>query len=240
MPIVASGGRDADADEQPRPRRRRTPAGPRRLRRDGEGGAVVGGVRRDRADAPNPRRRRDDARAVGQAGRRLPDPRDGAARVDLELDARAEVGDVGHVPRARARRADDVRADDRGLVDLHRDPGDPAGNVRDLRRGGDAAVRRVARRDGHAHRRARRDGRRAAARRDDERGRRPLRRDRPGAHRAAHQDAVPRPRDRRPRRGAAVGGRGAFGRARRSRSGSSATAPRSCPSCSRAGSRPNS
>ena len=37
--------------------------------------------------------------------------------------------------RARARRAHDVRADDGGLVDLHRDPGDPAGDVRDVRRG---------------------------------------------------------------------------------------------------------
>src|SRR5918995_1875891 len=33
----------------------------------------------------------------------------------------------------------------------------------------------------------------------------------PGADRASHQDALPRPRERRPRRGAAVGGPGAFG-----------------------------
>ena len=54
----------------------------------------------------------------------------------------------------------------------------------------DAAVRRLARRDRDAHRRARRDGRRAAARRHDERRRRPLRRGRPGADRAPHRDAA--------------------------------------------------
>ena len=141
--------------------------------------------------------------------------------LDLELDARAEVGDVGHVPRARGRRAHDVRADDRGLVDLHRDPGDPAGDVRDLRRvratqrfGGSLAGHR------DAHRRSRRDGRRATARRDDERGRRPLRRGRPGAHRAAHQDAVPRSRDATTsRRRCAWVDEARVGRARRSRSG---------------------
>ena len=68
-------------------------------------------------------------------------------------------------------RPDDVRPDDRGLVDLHRDPGHPAGHVRDLRGGGPPALRRHAARDGHAHRGSRRDGRRAAARGDHERWR---------------------------------------------------------------------
>ena len=39
------------------------------------------------------------------------------------------LGDVGRVPAAGRARADDVRADDRGLLDLHRDPGHPAGHV---------------------------------------------------------------------------------------------------------------
>ena len=186
-----------------------------------------------RSDA---RRRRDAARAVGQAGGRVPHAPHRAAGADLELDARPEVGGLGHVPRARAGRAHDVRADDRGLVDLHRDAGDPAGHVRDARRVRAPALRRLARRDGHAHRRARRDGRRAAARRDDERRRRALRRGRPRADRAADQDALPRPRDRRPRYRARVGRGGARDAARRSRSGCSATAPRWCPSsCAAAG-----
>ena len=105
----------------------------------------------------------DDETMLVQSGKPVGvfrNARDGAARADLELDARAEVGDVGHVPRARARGAYDVRADDGGLLDLHRDPGDPAGHVRDVRRGGDATVRRLAW-NGDAHRRPRRDGRRS-------------------------------------------------------------------------------
>ena len=43
---------------------------------------------------------------------------------------------------------DDVRPDDRRILDLHRDPGDPAGHVRDVRRGGAPALRRHAPRDG--------------------------------------------------------------------------------------------
>jgi hypothetical protein len=39
------------------------------------------------------------------------------------------VGKLGHLPRARARRTDDVRSDDGGLLDLHRHPGHPAGHL---------------------------------------------------------------------------------------------------------------
>ena len=49
---------------------------------------------------------------------------------------------VGVLPRARARRADHVRPDDRRLVDLHRLAGHPAGHVRDVRRGRAHAFRR--------------------------------------------------------------------------------------------------
>ena len=70
--------------------------------------------------AARPRGRRDAARAVGQAGRRHAHARVGAARADRQLQPRAGVGDVGRVPPPRGPRADDVRADDRGLVDLHR------------------------------------------------------------------------------------------------------------------------
>ena len=94
-------------------------------------------------------------------------------------------------------------------MDLHRDAGDPAGDVRDARGVRAPAVRRHAAGHDHADRRTGRDGRRAAARRHDERRRRALHRRRPHAHRAAHQDALPRSRDRRPRDGARVGGRGA-------------------------------
>ena len=209
VPFVAAGGRDAHADEQPRSRRGGASRGPGRLRRDRPRRAVVGGVRRDRANAADAPRRRNAAGAVGEAGRRVPDARHGAAGVDLELDARAEVGGLGHVPRARGGRAHDVRADDRGFVDLHRDAGDLAGDVRDARGVRASAVRRHAAGHDHADGRIGRDGRRAAARRHDERRRRALHRRRPHADRAAHQDALPRSRDRRPRDGAGVGRGGA-------------------------------
>ena len=75
--VVADRGAAAHADEQPRPRQRRAPRGPRRLRRHRQGGAQLGGVRRDRALAARPRGRRDAARAVGQAGRHHADARSG-------------------------------------------------------------------------------------------------------------------------------------------------------------------
>ena len=64
---------------------------------------------------------------------------------------------------------DDVRPDDRRLVDLHRHAGHPAGNVRDVRRMRPPALRRHARGAAGRDRRSRRDGRRPAARRHDER-----------------------------------------------------------------------
>ena len=110
------------------------------------------------------------------------------------------VGDVGRVPPPRGPRADDVRPDDRRLVDLHRHPGHRAGHLRVLRRDRAAPPRRLAGRHDHADRRARRDGRRAAAGGDDERRRRAVRRGRPAPHPAAPGDALPRRAGRRPRR----------------------------------------
>ena len=88
------------------------------------------------------RRRRDAAGPVGQAGRRVPHPRRRAARADRQLQPGAEVGDLGALRRARPQGPDDVRPDDRRLVDLHRQPGHRAGHLRDLRRGRPPALRR--------------------------------------------------------------------------------------------------
>ena len=71
-------------------------------------------------------------------------------------------------------------------------PGHPAGHLRVLRRDRAPPLRRLARRDDHADRRPRRHGRRPAAGGDDERRRGAVRRGRPGAHRAAPRDALPR------------------------------------------------
>ena len=62
--LLADRGADADADEQPRPGERRAPRGPGRLRRHRQGGAVLGGVRRDRPHAEDAGGRRDAAGAV--------------------------------------------------------------------------------------------------------------------------------------------------------------------------------
>ena len=86
------------------------------------------------------------------------------------------LGDLGRVPAARGAGSHDVRADDRGLVDLHRHAGHRAGHVRDVRGDRGAALRRLARRAAGGHGRLRRHGRRAAARRHDAGGRLPDRR----------------------------------------------------------------
>ena len=65
----------------------------------------------------------------------VPHPSGRAAGADRELEPGAALGDLGQVQRARSRRADDVRPDDRRLLDLHRHPGHRAGHLRDLRRG---------------------------------------------------------------------------------------------------------
>ena len=123
-----------------------------------------------------------------------------AARADRELESRAEVGDVGSLQRARPQGPHDVRPDDGGLVDLHRQPGHRAGDLRDVRRGRSPALRRAARRQVDPDRRSRRHGRRAAARGDD--GGRVDARDRMPAkpHRHAPRDALPRSAGEGPRR----------------------------------------
>ena len=93
-------------------------------------------------------RPRDAARAVRQAGRRLRDAPGRAARADRQLQPRRRLGELGDVPRARRRRADDVRPDDRRVLDLHRDPGDPPGHLRDVRGARPPALRRLASRAG--------------------------------------------------------------------------------------------
>ncbi len=113
----------------------------------------------------------------------------------------SRVGDVGRIPPARGAGPHDVRADDRRLVDLHRHAGDPAGDVRDVRRG--AARRKSGARQGQLSvltAGPRRDGGRAAARGHDGRRELPRGRGRPGAHPEAARHALRRRTHRRPRR----------------------------------------
>ena len=167
------------------------------------------------------RRRRDAARPERQAGRRLPDARGRAARPDRQLAPRPALGDMGRVPAARGRGTDDVRADDRGKLDLHRHPGDPAGHLPDVRRRGRGAFR-LGRpeRPNDPDRRTGRDGWRAAAGGDDGRRRDSLHRSRPFADRTQARDAVSRRgrglarRRCRPRSRRGIGGTPALGRRR--------------------------
>ncbi len=135
------------------------------------------------------RSRRDAVRAIRQAGRRVPHPRRRAARADRQLEPGAALGDARSFQRARSQGPDDVRPDDRGLVDLYRLAGHRAGHLRDLRRARAPALRRQPRRPMDSHRRARRHGRRAAARRHH--GGRLAAGDRVPA--LAHRDAAARP-----------------------------------------------
>ena len=123
-------------------------------------------LRRDPRRAARAAARRDAAGAERQAGRRVPHARRCAARADRQLEPGAEVGDLGALRRARSQGPDDVRPDDRRLVDLHRQPGHRAGHLRDLRRGRPAALRRRPGGTLDPDRRPRRHGRRAAAGRD--------------------------------------------------------------------------
>ena len=61
-----------------------------------------------------------------------------------QLEPGRRLGDLARVPPAGGARPDDVRADDRRLLDLHRNAGHPAGHLRDVRRGRRQAIRRHA------------------------------------------------------------------------------------------------
>ena len=175
------------------------------------------------------RRRRDAARPERQAGRRLPHARGGAARPDRELAARAALGDVGRVPAARGRGTDDVRADDRRELDLHRHPGDPPGHLPDLcrRRRGALRLGRPERPD-DPDRRTGRDGWRAAARGDDGRRGDSLHRGRPLADRSAGSRRGISTRSRTPSRTASPAFAPRPPKDARCRSRSRETPPKSC------------
>ncbi len=229
--LVVDRGAAPHAAQQPRRGGRGAPRGARRLRRQRQGGALARGAEGDRPGAAAAGRRRDAARAVRQAGRRVPHDAAGAARPDRELAARAEVGDVGRVSPPRGGGADDVRPDDRRVVDLHRHAGDPPGHLPDVRGRGRAALRVAVPRGPHdPHRRARRDGRRPAARGD---ARRAARSSASRSTRRASSDGSRRATStRRPTRSTTRSRVCAPPRARvaRSRSACSATPPTSCPS----------
>ena len=136
------------------------------------------------------------AGAVRAAGRCLQHARRRTARAHCQFEPGAALGHLGALQRTRSPWTDDVRPDDRGLVDLHRLAGHRAGHLRDLRRNGPAPFRRLSGRALDTDGGTGRHGWRAAARRDhggsvDARDRVP-----PVAHRQAPGDRLPRPAGR--------------------------------------------
>ena len=80
----------------------------------------------------------EDESLLIQSGKpvgRVPHPSGRPARADRQLEPGPALGDLGALQRARSQGPDDVRADDRRLVDLHRLAGHRAGHVRDVLRG---------------------------------------------------------------------------------------------------------
>ena len=73
----------------------------------------------------------------------IPDARGRAAGAARQLQPGAALGHLGAVQRTRSQRPDDVRPDDRGLVDLYRQPGHRAGHLRDFRRTAAASISTV-------------------------------------------------------------------------------------------------
>ncbi len=207
------------------PGRRGEPARAGGLWRDRAGGADLGGFRPDRRDAEDARGRRDAAGAVGQAGGGVQDTCGRAAGADRQLEPGAALGDLGAFQRARSQGADDVRPDDRGVLDLHRQPGDRAGHLRDLRRGRAQALWRLAQGQVDPDRRARRHGRGAAAGGGLRRGMLPRGGVQPRLDRVPAADPIPRREGRDAGRGAGDDRaldrrrRGEVGRAPRQRGG---------------------
>ena len=192
LPWLAAGGGAADAPEQPPSGRGRAAGRPGRVWRSGQGCAQPRVLRRDRERARTARRGRNAAGPVGQAGGGIRNPPGGAAGADRQLQPRARVGHLGALPRARCGWADDVRPDDGGVLDLHRDPGHPPGHLRDVRGARPPTLRWHAGRPPGRDRRPGRHGRGPAAGHHDERRYRPLRGGRSAADRASHRGRLPR------------------------------------------------
>ncbi len=126
---MADGSPLAHADEQSRSGGGRATRRARRLWRHRPGGAELAGLPRDRLRTEAARKRRDAAGAIGQTRRRAKDPSRRAARADRQLEPGAALGDLGALQRARPQGPDHVRADDRRIMDLYRQPGHRAGHL---------------------------------------------------------------------------------------------------------------
>lgn len=138
---LAGRGRLPHDPEQPGCRGGRAPAGPGGLRGHRPRRARLGLLRPDPVVAPGAGGRRNPADPVRQAGGRVQDARERAARAAGQLQPCAEVGHLGTLQRTGPQGPVHVRPDDGRQLDLHRQPGHRAGHVRDLRRSRPPALR---------------------------------------------------------------------------------------------------
>ena len=200
LPQLAHRGGVPDAPEQPRSGRRRESGCAGRLRRHRQGRARLASFDAILAALKD---LRDDESLLVQSGKPV-----GVFRTHADAP-RVLIANSNLVPKwatwehfdeLDAQGPDDVRPDDRRLVDLHRQPGHRAGNLRDVRRGRSPALRRLARRTLDPHGGARRHGRRAAAGRELRRRIVAQHRVPAGSDRVPAAHALPRRAGARPRR----------------------------------------
>ena len=150
------------------------------------------GAARDRPVAP---RLGDDETLLVQTASRsvFSVPAVGASRPHRERAARPAMGDLGRVPRLVEGSAHDVRPDDGRELDLHRDPGDPAGGTyQTFAAAGERHFGLRTERPDDPDGRARGHGRGAAARGDDGGAAILCVEVDPSPDRAATRDALPR------------------------------------------------
>ena len=105
----------------------------------------------------------DLRRAIRQADRRLPRTEHDTARHHGQRQHRRRMEQRGEPPQARRQGSHHHARHDRGRLAIYRQPGDPAGHLRDLHGGGARAFRRYARRAAVVDLGLRRHERRAAA-----------------------------------------------------------------------------
>jgi len=68
---------------------------------------------------------------------------------DFKCDARSQMGQLGEVQGIRGTGAHDVWPDDSGKLDLHRDPGNPSGDLRNICLCGEETFRRDVKREAY-------------------------------------------------------------------------------------------
>src|SRR5438874_1699519 len=165
---LAPGSGHANADEQSRSGSRGSSGPIDRLRRHRTGRPKLGMFRRHCPVFERARKRRDPARSIWQAGRQISHPRRSPASTDRELQSGWSLVELRTVQQTRTVWANDVWTDDGRFLDLHWQPGDCAGHVRNVWRSGGKTFRRKSHRQTHCQRRPWWDGRRPTVGRDYE------------------------------------------------------------------------